>query len=178
MAPTPKYVSDLLASFEAIQASLASIIERLDVIEEQNKVLSEQLQQQQQQQVQSPAQQIESMATPISFPVLNRANPSQEIKTFLSQAFPEKSPQELKCYYKDFSPLALRACYMYSEQENNHCTYYKNLPSKGKVAMKKTCFDFLLEKHEDLSVLRECDMAWPVEFAVQNAWCCSRHKIQ
>ncbi|OBZ80643.1 hypothetical protein A0J61_11308 [Choanephora cucurbitarum] len=148
MALTPKYVSDLLASSEAIQASLASIVERLNAIEEQNRVLSEQLQ----------------------FPVLNRANPSQEIKTFLSQAFPEKSPQELKCYYKDFSPLALRACYMYSEQENNHCAYYKNLPSKGKVAMKKTCIDFLLEKHEDLSVLRECDMAWPIEFTVQNAW--------
>ncbi|OBZ80108.1 hypothetical protein A0J61_11843, partial [Choanephora cucurbitarum] len=121
MAPTPKHVSDLLASSEAIQASLASFFERLDAIQEQNRVLSEQLQQQQQQQqVQSPAQQIESMATPIRFPVLNRANPGQGIKTFLSQAFPEKSPQELKCYHKDFSSLALRACYMYNELENNH----------------------------------------------------------
>ena len=37
MALTPKYVSNLLASSEAIQASLTSIIERLDVIEKQNR---------------------------------------------------------------------------------------------------------------------------------------------
>ena len=150
MAPAPRYVFDLLASSETTQTSLATILERLNAIEEQNRELPEQLHQQQ---LQSHAQQAESMTATMRFPVHNRTNPSQGIETFFSEAFTEKILQELKRYYKDFSSLALQAYNMYSEQENNHCTYNKKLPSKGKITMKRTCFDFLLEKHEDLFIL-------------------------
>ena len=148
MAPTPKYVTDLLTSFGLVVDRLAAVEKQNEMLVEEVRALGEQLQQQSSDQ--GPTA---TMARSFRYNMPKRTNATASIKWVLADALPDHTEEELKALYKDFGNMALKACTSYANSQGNQCVCYTDVPVQGKSAMQQTALDLLLKAHEELSFL-------------------------
>ena len=116
MALTPKYVSDLMASFD-------QVVDRLTAVEKQNEILSDLVHGLGEEitDLNQPVQRLSSDQSPATttststartfrYNMPKRTNPGASIKWVLADALPDHTEEELKALYKDYDNMALKAC--------------------------------------------------------------------